>query len=445
MTVTKRGSIRICSITAAAIIALGARNIQLMNDKKRVQQTVSDGYSRAIEDLAASCDKLSSSLEKQLYAGSGSMQQKLAVDLYREASAAKASLAQLPVAELNLENTYKFLSQVGNYSLAMSTKLLNGEKLSDSEYENMASLYDFSKTLSEDMWELESAAASGQLSLSKAESTAKEDAPPFVGDGFSDFEETFDSYPGLIYDGPFSDNILEREPEMTKSAEKVTEEKALQRAAMALDINTTDLSEVSTVEGKMPAWRFSDKNSSVACEVTQNGGYISYFLRSRIVDSSKIENEKALSCAEDFLNYLGILSMEKTYYEIQNNVMTVNYAYKDVDKRVYTDLVKVSVAMDDGEILGYDARGFLVNHRERSYPEKLCSESSAEQAVSPRLQIVSNRLAVIPSDNLEEKLCYEFGCKSETGRNVLVYVNAQTGAEEQILILLESPSGVLTE
>jgi len=445
MTFTNRGLIRACSLIAATIAALGVRNVQLMNESRKAGQTVTYNYSRAIEELASSCDSLSAALEKQLYAGSGAMQQSLATELYRESASAKAALAQLPVAELNLENTYKFLSQVGNYSLAMSRKLMDGGTLSQEEYDNMAALYDFSKTLSEDMWKLENSVTSGELTLTEARKTASEEQPPYVTEGFSDFEENFDNYPSLIYDGPFSDNILEKTPKMTSSAQTVSKDKALQRAAMALNVNTTDLYQSEDVDGSMPAWRFADAKNSVTCEVTKQGGYISYFLKMRVVDKSKLDADNALEKADELLDYLGILSMEETYYEIQNNVLTVNYAYKDVDKRIYPDLVKVSVAMDNGDILGYDARGFLVNHTQRSYPEKLYPQSRAEQAVSPRLSIVSHRLAVIPTKNLEETLCYEFTCKAENGRNVLVYINAETGEEEQIMILLESESGTLAQ
>jgi germination protein YpeB len=123
----------------------------------------------------------------------------------------------------------------------------------------------------------------------------------------------------------------------------------------------------------------------------------------------------------------------------------VNFAYYDLNKIVYADLAKVSVAMDDGEILGYDGRGYLVNHHKRDYPDSLISLTRAESEVSPRLEILSSQLALIPTDGLEEKLCYEFRCQSEKGRNVLVYINAQTAEEEKILILIESDSGTLTE
>ena len=432
MDISKRNAVRIVSFTAAVVGVLAIRNIQLMSSEKRALRNVSYTYSRAMGDL---CDAVvSDTLEKELYAGSGKMHQSLAVKLYREASSAKAALAQLPIEKLQLENTYKFLSQVGNYSMAVSERLMNGEEITDEEYENISSLYDFSKELSEDMWELESSVNSGEIAFTQTGSQQSD--PPTVTEGFSDFEGSFENYPSLIYDGPFSDNIMERTPRMTSEAENVSQTKALERCSLGLNMNSTVFTDVSEVEGKMPCWRFSNEDKTVACEVTKQGGYISYFLKSRISESTELTNEQGVKAAEDFLDDLGILSMKTTYYENIDNVLTVNFAY--------TDLIKVSVAMDDGEILGFDAKGFLVNHYDRDIPEADISQSRAKESVSPRLEIVSGRLALIPTDGLEEKLCYEFRCRAENGRNVLVYINAQTAEEEQILILVESKSGTLT-
>lgn len=231
---------------------------------------------------------------------------------------------------------------------------------------------------------------------------------------------------------------------MTSEAENVSQTKALERCSLGLNMNSTVFTDISDVEGKMPCWRFSNEDKTVACEVTKQGGYISYFLKSRISESTELTNEQGVKAAEDFLDDLGILSMKTTYYENIDNVLTVNFAYNDLDVCCYTDLIKVSVAMDDGEILGFDAKGFLVNHYDRDIPEAEISQSRAKESVSPRLEIVSGRLALIPTDGLEEKLCYEFRCRAENGRNVLVYINAQTAEEEQILILVESKSGTLT-
>lgn len=169
MDISRRNAVRIISFAAALIGVLAVRDIQLMNSAEKAVRSVNYTYARAIGDLCDAVENVSDTLEKELYAGSGKMHQSLAVKLYREAASAKAALAQLPVEELQLENTYKFLSQVGNYSMAVSEKLMNGEEISQEEYENISSLYDFSKELSQDMWELESSVSSGEISLTETE------------------------------------------------------------------------------------------------------------------------------------------------------------------------------------------------------------------------------------------------------------------------------------
>lgn len=444
MKCSRRCLIRLFSFGIFALVVLIARNFILMSEAHDSKLALSNTYSSAVQQLADACRNINDTLEKELYANSPQTHQMLSVKLYHDASAAKAALSQLPADRFGLGNTYKFLSQIGNYSLAVSKKLKADETISAKDHENISKLYEFSKKLSQDIWELESSLSAGEIEITAADLSAASQQVPVVVDGFSDFEESFDDYPSLIYDGPFSDNIMEKSPKMTAAAEPVTKKQALERCCIALNSSANDFTEVTEVEGRMPGWRFSNKDHTISCEVTKNGGYLAYFLKSSEPGEEKLTRENALKYADDFLDYLGIYSMKKTYHDIQGGVMTVNYAYNDLDTCVYTDLVKVSVAMDSGEIVGYDARGFLVNHTKREYPKKLFSKLRAQQKVSPQLTVVSSQLAVIPTDGLDEKLCYEFKCKAKNDRNVLVYINAETGEEEQILLLIETPTGTLT-
>lgn len=444
MNCSRRCLIRIFSFGIFAIVVLIARNFALMDEAENSRLALAGNYQGAVERLADACRNINETLEKQLYANSAVMQKNLAVKLYEQASAAKAALAQIPLERQELDNTYKFLSQVGNYSLSVSKRLGEDGRVSAQEHENISKLYDFSQKLSQDMWELENSVMSGEIDLRQTGMRSAQQDAPSMTDGFSDFEESFDDYPSLIYDGPFSDNIMEKKPEMTTGAAEVSEKQALERCSIALNMSTSELSRSVRVGGRMPGWRFSNESGGVSCEVTENGGYISYFLKGRNVGEEKLSREQALHSARKFLDYLGILSMKTTYYDIADGVMTINYAYSDLDTCVYTDLVKVSVAMDSGEIVGYDARGFLVNHKKRSYPKKLFSKLRAQEKVSPQLEVTGSRLCVIPTDSLGEKLCYEFRCKAKNGRNVLVYINAENGEEQQILLLVETPTGTLT-
>ncbi len=237
----RRTLIRVISFAVIAAAVLLVKNIMLMRENKSALLTIENGYSRAIEELSAAADNIRNALQKELYAGTADMHQKLSQQLWRDSSTAKAALAQLPVKELQLENTYKFLSQVGNYALSVSEKVREGKDISPAEYKSLSSLYEFSKRLCDDMWKLENDLAGGDLTLTEAADAGTEKSPPGVADGFTDFEEGFDSYPTLIYDGPFSDHIMEKQPLMTKGKQEVTQETAHRRASGALGIDIEKL------------------------------------------------------------------------------------------------------------------------------------------------------------------------------------------------------------
>ena len=64
--------------------------------------------------------------------------------------------------------------------------------------------------------------------------------------------------------------------------------------------------------------------------------------------------------------------------------------------------------------------------------------------MSPELSVEEVRLALIPSAGRYEKLCHEFLCSAEDEQKYIIYVNAESGEQEKILILLEDESGTLT-
>ena len=136
--------------------------------------------------------------------------------------------------------------------------------------------------------------------------------------------------------------------------------------------------------------------------------------------------------------------MVRSYHMVDEGVLTVNYEYVQDGVMCYPDLVKVGIALDNGSVASFDARGYLSAHRERKLPEAEVSEEEALATVSPALKVKSHQMALIPSPGGEERLCHEFLCRGRDDRNFLVYVNAITGAQEKILILLEDASGTLT-
>ena len=140
--------------------------------------------------------------------------------------------------------------------------------------------------------------------------------------------------------------------------------------------------------------------------------------------------------------------MKETYYLKQNGIVTINYAYEQKTlsgERIvmYPDLIKLKVALDTGEVLGIETqRIFKFTHRKKN-SENLISKEKAKEVLNKELQIESENLAIIPTEWKTEVLCWEFKGKVEDNE-FLVYINAETGKEEDILVIVNTPDGTLT-
>jgi hypothetical protein len=70
------------------------------------------------------------------------------------------------------------------------------------------------------------------------------------------------------------------------------------------------------------------------------------------------------------------------------------------------------------------------------------SKLEARALVSPSLVIESEGMAVIPTPSKQERFCYEF--KGSYGEHhFIVYINANTGEEADILQILHTENGTL--
>lgn len=441
--ISRRAIARLVSFSLAIIAVLGAADLIYMRRLREAERQIEYGYMQAVDELASSADKLSSTLSKGLYAATPTMMARLSSELISEANTAKTALTKLPVSNINLEKTEKFFSQIGNYAYSLAEQAAMGGTPEYEDYSNMQALCENAENLSKQLWQIRSRFSSNDKTISELFKELENSSDSFITEGFSGMEEGFENTPKLIYDGPFSDHILEREPRLTENAPEVTRDEAVKKAAAYCHLEDWELHDCQTGEdGKMPSYCFYADGLNVA--VTKKGGFISYMLRSREPSTKKITPEKAESYATSYLESLGIKNMEKTYYETYNNVTTINYAYEAGDVTCYTDLIKVSVALDNGEILGFDARGYIVNHYERDPAEPTLSVQECQEKLSPALEVVKSSLAIIPTDSVDETYCWEFECKTQDERTVLVYVNCETGEEEDILILLEMPDSTLT-
>ena len=135
--------------------------------------------------------------------------------------------------------------------------------------------------------------------------------------------------------------------------------------------------------------------------------------------------------------------MKETYFLKQSGTVTVNYAYVQDEVIMYPDLIKLKIALDNGEVIGMETTGYLNSHYERDLAEPKIEIEEAKKTLNQNLEIMSEGLAVIPTEWRSEILCYEFKGKVD-GTDFLVYINAENGREEDILVIINTPNGTLT-
>lgn len=412
-------------------------------------------YNLAFYELIDYINDVENYLAKSIVSSSAENGAKTLMHVWREANLAQVYLSQLPISSNELANTSKFLNQVSEYSYSLATKCINNEKLTDEELNNLQNLYDYSTNLTVILEQLLNDMGSGNISwkeLTKDTDTAlAQQVDNLSGASFSNLDKNFGEYEGLIYDGAYSEHIESAEKKGLTGNE-ISEEEAQNIVKEFVgnerieEINSNGLVE----NGDIVVYDFSikikdgDNNNPMSISISKTGGHIVLMNYNREIPEEKMSQEEANNKGKEFLASRNFANMKETYYLKQGNAVTINYAYEQNGVVVYTDLIKLKIALDNGEILGIETSGYLNNHEERTITTAKISEEEAKQKLNKNLEITSSGLAIIPTEWKTEIFCYEFKGKLND-KDFIVYINAENGKEENILVIIDTPNGILTQ
>ncbi len=439
------------SVICVLLIIVAILGIILYQKQREYRQASENSYNMAFYELVDYVQNVETYLAKSLISSTPEHGAETLTHLWREANLAQAYLSRLPIESQELENTEKFLNQVSDYSYTLSRKNIYNENLTSDDLNNLKELHTYSVDLENTLNQLSEDLNSGRFQwgeLTKKGTVAfAQQVDNISKESFSNLEENFHEYSGLIYDGAFSEHLISSEPKGL-TGEDIDEDKAKQVAEEFIgknnikEISNLGLSENATI----PVYDFSVTNNSdqtINLAVSKKGGHIVYMNSNREVQTEIISQEEANNKGKEFLESKGFSNMQETYYLKQEGIVTINYAYSQEGVIMYPDLIKVKVALDNGEVLGIETTGYLNNHTTRDISNVKITKEEAKKDLNKDLEIISEKMAVIPTEWKTEILCYEFKGKVED-KEFLVYINAENGREEDILIITNTPNGTLT-
>lgn len=438
----KRTFIRVVSFLCAAVLAAAGMYVKETFKSRKYRQIIENNYAGALDELTSSLNDISTNLVKISYVSSPKQLATYASEIYSQAQLAKGALYKLPTAENELSGVYKFLSQVGNYTIAVSKDVIGGKDVSDKQRDELKILSTAAKNITDVIEQTNIDCNNPEYWADELEGGIKHAlGDNDLGSALGELQSTLSDYPTLIYDGPYSDHILNKKPLMTENAAAVSKEAALGTARKAS--GDKKLSFAGVQSGKIDCYRFTGGDTAVT--VSKKGGYVVYMRKSRSIGRQNLSYGKMLSKAQDYLGGLGFENMVDTYYFTDSGICTVNFAYLDGQTVCYTDLIKVGVAVDTGEIMLFESSGYLTNHTLRAFEAVDTEPDAAKAVISKLLTVKGISMALIPTNGGGEVRCYEFSCENGDGGDIIVYVNVKSLEVEQIFILLKTDGGTLVK
>ena len=442
------------SIILIFIAIIAVMGLFMYKKQREYRQVSENAYNYAFYELVNYMDDVEAYLAKSLISTTPEHGAETLMNVWRDANLASTYLAQLPINVEGISNTQKFLNQVSEYSYSLANKNINNEPLEQEDLDNLEKLHDYSVELKNTLNQLSNEINEGTISWGELEKKGEvafaQEVSNLSTESFSNIEENFHEYAGLIYDGAFSEHLTN--PERKGLTGNDIDEQEAQKIAENFmgkenieEISSNGLSE----NGNIPSYNFSikikggDDNNYASIAISKKGGHIVYMNYNRDIGDEAITMEEANKIGIKFLEEKGYENMKETYYMKQNGILTINYAYHQDDVVVYPDLIKLKVALDSGEILGIETTGYLNSHEERNIDNVKISKEEAKKNLNEKLEILSEGLAIIPTEYQTEVLCWEFK-GSIKGNDFLIYINAETGKEEDILVIVDTPNGTLT-
>jgi len=435
----KQGVLRFCSFTLALSVIFAGSTVYYANRNMQYERYVDNQYKRALSQLLSSVNQLETSLEKAQYLSPGALRQTMAADIWKESQLAAYALSVLPLGEQRPEQLEAYLSKVGDYAYYLMRSTAYG-KDDGAEWDSLCALCGNAQGILNELDSMKQKLDTGILNWSVLEKAAADQSS--VGEQFLLVNDEFPEYPSLIYDGPYSDHISQRSARALEGLSRLSLQQVRERAASLMNVPAAQLNMDYESDGQIPCYGFSW--GTVSAAFSKQGAFLLSLTDTRPIGEAVLNAQLAVKHAQAFLKMLGLPEMRASYYTEYETILTINFHSFENGVLSYPDLIKVGIALDDGSVVRLDAAGFAMNYHARSAVQPTVDADTARKALPKSLRVQQERLCYIPTTGHHEVLCWEFLCSTADEKQLLQYINCETGQTENILLLMERENGTLT-
>jgi spore germination protein len=428
------------AVFAIAAVGLGAWGYQEHREKNAILIQAENNYQRAFHDLTYQMDLLHDKIGGTLAMNSGKSLSPALADVWRITSDAKGQVGQLPLTLLPFNKTEQFLSTIGDFSYKTAVRNLDDDPLSKKEQETLKKLYKQSGEIRNELRKVQHLVLKDNLRWMDVElalASGKENTDNTIIDGFKTVEKKATGYDEKNAQSPSVAKFQQRDENFGHlKGKQVSKNEAIKLAKKYSGIHHPR--EINVTENrKGSAYGFynvvlsNGRGHEATLDITKTGGYPIWFIDNRGVRDQKISLHDAVKKAEQFLRDHGYKQLELAESAQYDATGLLTYVTVQDRIRIYPESIKIKVALDNGQVIGFSADDYLQSHRKRDLPEPAITAKEARGKLNSNLKVMQEGLAVITNNLGDDVLCYEFigTMDHDTYR---VYVNAENGLEEKV-------------
>ena len=413
------------------------------NRAQRSAQALEDAYAQRVLETQEHLQAIGLKLGKAPVATDARTQVELLAGISRQADNVVSGLSALPLSHIAMSDTLKFCNQLSEYAMVLALSVSAGQPLTKQQTTELSALESQCALLlgqfatARETMVAESLRLTVQPGVFYAEAQAGQRPLEQVADPDNGMD-----YPSMIYDGAFSDARHYGTPKAL-GEERIDQRQAMETASAFVGAERVGRVEAAPDSGGPLAsygvTLFLNDGVVLNAEVTRQGGKMLWMVPEHANFEPTLTLEECAEAARTFLLDRGYGQMEDNHYQVYDGLAVINFVAVQDGVLLYPDLVKVQIRMDTGEVVGLEANNYLMNHTARAGLVPALSAEEALEKVSKRLQADEARLCVIPYRE-SERLCYEVAGRYE-GREYRVYIDALTGEEAEVLMMVDSAEG----
>ncbi len=395
---------------------------QLSEVKLKYENSLIASTQEAISDMRT----LEADLSKLMITGDELVINQLLSTVALKSSACGQELSRLPIVATGVQNTLKFTNQLSSYCTTVIKNYSEGFSLPENFDKQITEFFNTCQKVNIELNKVEADILSGSISLMNIN-----DGKTETEGMFGSVDENLIEYPSVIFDGPFSDG-QERSTPKENRAEMTVEEATAYVKNLGFDCTFKE-----EIGGEQPLYLFENETTTI--EVTKKGGLLLLVLSDRAIQNAVLTEAQAEEKAKEFTKKLGFGELQNVWQEYYGNFVVFNFAPKVDDVVIYPDIFKVKVALDDGSVVAFEGKSYIMNNHQRTLPEIKVTKEKAQQNLKEGFLVETSRLALI-SINEKEQLCWEF-FGTYNGLDFAVYFSCLDGKEKTCFRILSTETG----